>query len=162
MKIEGIPDGWELVRIGSPLTGEFILSYDAIPVSFDAKNTASRNCVIIRRIPPPLSIPPKVFADGWIVGQSTGPVLWSRSKPEFVNGEGWKIDTATFLPIGHMPCLRFDSGLIEANRICRVTWEHGSECNKWLTSPNQNQRTLGESACNSAGCASASGGIVMG
>lgn len=129
MKIEGIPDGWELVRVGEPQANEFIVGMDGRAVAWAYMTKyANKNYVIIRRVPPPLSIPPKVFVDGWIVGQSTGPVLWSRSKPEFVNGEGWKIDTATFLPIGHMPCLRFDSGLIEANRICRVTWEHGSEC----------------------------------
>lgn len=129
MKIEGIPDGWELVRIGKLLPSEWFINHLGEPkqnMSDCATNGA--NYPIIRRIPPPLNIPPRVFADGWIFGQSTGPVLWSREKPQFVNGEGWNIDTATFLPIGHMPCLCFNSGLIEANRICRVTWEHGSEC----------------------------------
>ena len=125
MKIEGIPDGWELVRIGGPLTGEFILSYEAIPVPFNYESTASKNCVIIRRIPPPLSIPPKVFADGWIV-RDCGETLHVTSKPAW-DGSRWRFSSGSIIS-SRVKCAQFADNTPLAGCICRVTWEHGSEC----------------------------------
>lgn len=128
-KIEGIPEGWELVRIGAVKAGEWRLDAIGKPV-LNPIDTSSMNFPIIRRIPPPLSIPPKVFQDGWIAGQCAGPVLWFSAKPEYIltDAEGWRINGGLFLPVGRMPCLLFDSSIPESQRICRVTWEHGSEC----------------------------------
>ena len=132
-KIEGIPEGWELVRVGVAVSGDTVLMHDGMPTTLkDNPSGAVKNWPIIRRIPPPLSIPPKVFADGWIAGQCTGPVLWFSEKPEYIltDAEGWRINGGLFLPVGRMPCLLFDSSLPESQRICRVTWEHGSECDQ--------------------------------
>jgi hypothetical protein len=52
MKIEGIPDGWELVRIGTPLMGEFKLNFKGEAIkSFGCEKNA--NIPIIRKIEKP-------------------------------------------------------------------------------------------------------------
>lgn len=53
MTIEGIPDGWELVRIGNPVVNvDWVLGNDGLPKLFDW-TTALRNWPIIRKIEKP-------------------------------------------------------------------------------------------------------------
>lgn len=54
MKIEGIPDGWELVRIGSVRHGEYYLDPKGHPVMWTSAVTSHQtNYVIIRKIEKP-------------------------------------------------------------------------------------------------------------
>lgn len=54
MNIEGIPDGWELVRIGRVKRGEFRLSNFGQPIHWeDSQESGSVNYVIIRKIKKP-------------------------------------------------------------------------------------------------------------
>lgn len=124
MKIEGIPDGWELVRIGAVEKDEWALSGQGLPFMAicDGEST---NYVIIRRIPPPLNIPPKVFADGWVF-QHESRTMHSVTRPQW-NGS-WANYAGTILATSCAPCIQFPQSLPESHRICRVTWEHGSEC----------------------------------
>lgn len=48
-KIEGIPDGWELVRIGKPISGNTIIGNDGKPHYCDDENFVSFNFAIIRK-----------------------------------------------------------------------------------------------------------------
>jgi hypothetical protein len=51
-KIEGVPEGWELVRIGTPAAGETYLKYDLSTEVAAAGHTA-KDFVIVRKIEPP-------------------------------------------------------------------------------------------------------------
>ena len=52
MQIEGIPEGWELVRVGSIRRKEFYLNTRGIPIAYENCNeSTSCNHVIIRKIP---------------------------------------------------------------------------------------------------------------
>jgi hypothetical protein len=70
-KIEGIPDGWELVRIGVPLRGEFKINYKGEAIeSFG--NEIDVNYPIVRKIEQPKHYRPfanaeefKPYRDKW-------------------------------------------------------------------------------------------------
>ena len=50
--IEGIPEGWELVRVGKPLVGEFFI--DGLSCPHQAMDDQHfHGCAIIRQIPKP-------------------------------------------------------------------------------------------------------------
>ena len=61
MSIEGIPEGWELVRVGCPTNGEFYLGMNGQPIIC---NLVFHGCayIIIRKIPKPKQYRP--FANG--------------------------------------------------------------------------------------------------
>lgn len=125
-KIEGIPDGWELVRVGKILPNDWYIDHVGEPRHHaTGLATGNANYAIIRRIPPPLSIPPKVFADGWIF-QHESRTMHSVTRPQW--NDKWTNYAGTILATSCVPCLQFSQSLSESQRICRVTWEHGSEC----------------------------------
>jgi hypothetical protein len=51
-KIEGVPDGWELVRIGTPIEGESYICSGGI-VGVCESYRCAKNYVIVRKIEPP-------------------------------------------------------------------------------------------------------------
>jgi hypothetical protein len=51
-KIEGVPEGWELVRIGTPAAGETYLKYD-LSTEVAAFGHTAKDFVIVRKIEPP-------------------------------------------------------------------------------------------------------------
>ena len=51
--IEGIPEGWELVRVGHPVLGVDTFLGDDGTIVFCSFNSARMNCVIIRKIEKP-------------------------------------------------------------------------------------------------------------
>ena len=54
MQIEGIPDGWELVRVGQVYNGEHWINNGGGPLRWDSDNPSSSiNYVIIRKIEKP-------------------------------------------------------------------------------------------------------------
>lgn len=124
LKVEGIPEGWELVRVGRAKEGEWIVDATG-EAQLNKQITGAGNFPIIRRIPPPLSIPPKVFADGWIF-QHESRTMHSVTRPQW--NDKWTNYAGTILATSCIPCLQFSQSLSESERICRVTWEHGSEC----------------------------------
>ena len=74
MQVEGIPDGWELVRIGRVKRGEFRLSNFGQPIHWeDSQESGSVNYVIIRKIKKPKRYRPfanaaeyRPFKDSWL------------------------------------------------------------------------------------------------
>ena len=52
-KIEGVPEGWELVRIGSAYSGESALGPQGDIIFCSVPCWASKNYVIVRKIEPP-------------------------------------------------------------------------------------------------------------
>ena len=81
MKIEGIPEGYELVRIGSPNVGETVVFGDGSPGGVSTKCT-TRNYVIIRKIEPACVWQHGMFNDGWITEDKTSGIMWHQRKPE--------------------------------------------------------------------------------
>ena len=74
MSIEGIQDGWELVRIGRPAIGEFIVSHKGEPKEVFDEEYCGLDCVIIRKIEKPKRYRPFANAaefephrDRWLV-----------------------------------------------------------------------------------------------
>lgn len=52
IKIEGIPDGWELVRIGTPMEGEWVIALNT-GEPYEMSYDSLRYQPIIRKIEPP-------------------------------------------------------------------------------------------------------------
>ena len=52
-KIEGIPEGWELVRIGRPMCGEFRVDAIGKPIAVTDNQICAMDCPIIRKIEKP-------------------------------------------------------------------------------------------------------------
>jgi len=90
MKIEGVPEGWELVRIGNPDVGECIIGNEGEPRIITANHWQSVNHVIIRKVEPDCSWPIGVFADGWLSQSSfASAIYWSAEKPEWDPRSAW-------------------------------------------------------------------------
>lgn len=53
MTIEGVPDGWELVRIGRPMLGEFRIDAIGKPIAVTDNQICAMDCPIIRKIEKP-------------------------------------------------------------------------------------------------------------
>ena len=53
MQIEGIPEGWELVRVGKVNTGEFRVDAEGKASAYNSIQSTSANYVIIRKIETP-------------------------------------------------------------------------------------------------------------
>lgn len=60
MEVEGIPDGWELVRVGKPTLEEFIIGHDGSPVACVSLKRPLRQFryAVIRKIEKPKQFRP--------------------------------------------------------------------------------------------------------
>lgn len=79
MKIEGIPDGYRLVRLGSPHPGEFYLD-----VFFNVKYaeiTVGGCFAVLQKIWPVCTWQHGVFADGWITEDKDRTMTWCSKRP---------------------------------------------------------------------------------
>lgn len=70
MKIEGVPDGWELVRIGRPRTNEWSIGGDGTPWQYLKETQSEEFWPIIRKAAPPCVWQHGVFNDGWRVAEA--------------------------------------------------------------------------------------------
>ena len=68
-----MPDGWELVRIGRPMCGEFRVSSIGKPVAVTDNEIVAKDCPIIRKIDKPKQYRPfanaaefEPFRDRWV------------------------------------------------------------------------------------------------
>ena len=57
-RVPGVPDGWELVRIGRPMCGEFRVSSIGKPVAVTDNEIVAKDCPIIRKIEEPAKYRP--------------------------------------------------------------------------------------------------------
>ena len=92
MKIEGVPEGWELVRIGQPAVGEWSIGGDGKPWQYKHATQARSDefWPIIRKVEPACSWPLGVFADGWLSQSSfASAIYWSAEKPEWDPRSAW-------------------------------------------------------------------------
>jgi hypothetical protein len=111
MKIEGIPEGWECVRIGTPFQGEWFLEAGGEPVEVKLNGWIGKN-----------------FLNGWIGKNFV--ILRKVEKPKtyrpFANAEEfkphrdrwWKWNPVKFLPNRNCPPLVYDD-----NGHGAETWE---------------------------------------
>lgn len=79
--MNGIPEGYEFVRVGRAMAGETVLAASGTPLTL-VKDSMMRNCVVIRKVKPNCEFPRGVFKDGWITHDIKGACWWSR-KPEW-------------------------------------------------------------------------------
>lgn len=106
MTIEGIPDGWELVRIGLPSIDEWVVSSEGRPIKWNHKTTYN-GYAIIRKIEKPKQYRP--FANG----------------DEFLSHplhDGWiKLSSTAFTKVSQFDEKRF---WVNNEEAC-YTWEDG-------------------------------------
>jgi hypothetical protein len=81
MAIEGVPDGWELVRIGTPERGEHYLDGVGGIVESEIEDHPKVSWPIIREVGPVCTWQHGVFADGWIAEDQDGSQIWFAVKP---------------------------------------------------------------------------------
>ena len=79
--MNGIPEGYEFVRVGRAMAGETIIATSGRPLIL-VKDSVSLNCVVVRRVKPNFDFPRGVFKDGWITHDIKGACWWAR-KPEW-------------------------------------------------------------------------------
>jgi hypothetical protein len=99
MKIEGVPDGWELVRIGKPSNGEWAIGGDGTPWQYNGLQS-TEFWPIVRKVDPIAAWKPGVFADGWLSQDADGEISFSAEKPTASVGEGYWIAIGGTKPIG--------------------------------------------------------------
>jgi hypothetical protein len=89
MKIEGVPEGWELVGFKPPVKGDFIIDIDGSPYQILHVDVTAK-LPIIRKVEPACSWPLGVFADGWLSQSSfASAIYWSAEKPEWDPRSAW-------------------------------------------------------------------------
>ena len=91
MSIEGIPEGWELVRIGKPATGEWSIGGDGTPWQYVKDTPSTEFWPIIRKAAHVCTWPHGVFADGWITqdGDDDSKIEWHKKEPFLPHGAEW-------------------------------------------------------------------------
>jgi hypothetical protein len=86
MKIEGIPDGYELVRIGQLHTGERFVESNGKVVVWDAGyTTTSMNCVVVRKVEKPKQYRPFANAEEFKPHRNK---WWKWNPVKFVSANG--------------------------------------------------------------------------
>jgi len=80
--MNGIPEGYEFVRVGRAMAGETIIATSGQPLVL-MKDSVSLNCVVVRKMKPNCEFPRGVFKDGWITHDSTNGTFWWSRKPEW-------------------------------------------------------------------------------
>lgn len=95
MKIEGVPDGWELVKLAPPEVGQWFVNMKGEPELSQYDITSF--WPIIRRIEPHCTWQHGQFKDGWVAEDSCG-LIWYRDKPEFI--DQWRVHGGPMSVIG--------------------------------------------------------------
>lgn len=88
--IEGVPDGWDLIRIGHPQKGDWAIGGDGKPWQYDRDKLSDEYWPIIRKKDPLCTWQRGIFADGWICENPNGRMRWTNIKPVF-SGISWRI-----------------------------------------------------------------------
>jgi hypothetical protein len=102
MKVEGIPDGYELVRIGRPVDGELVLGWQKTVFVWDGHKSDVANHIILRKIERPKQYRPFANAEEF--------------KPH--RNRWWKWNPVKFPPNRNCPPLVYDD-----NGHGAETWE---------------------------------------
>ena len=108
MKTEGVPDGWELIRIGKPCNGVWAIGGDGTPWQYNKEKQSNEFWPIVRKIDPIAAWKPGVFADCWLSQDADGEIGFSSEKPTASVGEGY------WIAIGGTRPIRRDAFLIES------------------------------------------------
>lgn len=120
MTIEGVPEGWELVRIGKPVTGEWSIGGDGNPWQYVKEAPSTEFWPIIRKAAPVCIWPHGVFKDGWIAEDLNGDQYWYTTKPESDGEDEWANEGDCRFVTDCMLPVQFRSDLTWTQRIQRV------------------------------------------
>ena len=88
MKIEGIPEGWELVRIGIVKRDEWYIGQYGKPEQAPL-NMLPANFPIVRKIKPVLDLSKIRLKKGWIAQDKAGGNYWFSHRPVVKYGDNW-------------------------------------------------------------------------
>jgi len=112
-KIEGIPEGWELVRIGLPSIDEWVVSSEGRPIKWNHKTTYN-GYAIIRKIEKPKQYRPFANAaefephrDRWVRYRGDD---YGGSRVAFYDNTHARIDDDVDNWNGHFKDYTFDDG----------------------------------------------------
>lgn len=90
MRIEGIPDGYEVVRWGLAKKGELYL-WEGGTVVDAQRDFEQTHVLIVRKIEPVLDLSKVRLKKGWIAQDKSGENYWYSHKPVIDGpGVGWK------------------------------------------------------------------------
>jgi hypothetical protein len=106
--VEGVPDGWELLRIGRPRTNEWAIGGDGTPWQYLKAKQSEEFWPIVRKLDPIATWKRGVFTDGWLSQDADGEISFSAEKPTASVGEGY------WIAIGGTKPIRKDAFLIES------------------------------------------------
>lgn len=99
MQVEGIPDGWELVRVGRVKRGEFYVDYRGEYCEYDASDsTEHKNYVIIRKIEKPKRYRP--FANAAEADLMWNAVLTFKNPDPELEDSRFRVDFITMSTVG--------------------------------------------------------------
>jgi len=97
--MNGIPEGYEFVRVGRANPGEMVISANGTPTLINAI-TSGMNCVVIRRVPPHCSWSKGVFRDGYLTHDAGKGVCWWRDRPEYDHANQAWVGNSPVIAIG--------------------------------------------------------------
>lgn len=110
--VPGVPEGWELVRIGRRQVGDWFLDGEGVPFKASSDGGTS-NHVIVRKAETVCVWPRGVFKDGWIVQNSDGELSWHSHKPlSCYAGNGSRLWIMTNGISGDLSCTNDDGEVV--------------------------------------------------
>lgn len=97
--MNGIPEGYEFVRVGRVHAGELTIGVSG-NVARCSSGTSSKNNVIVKKIPSHCEFPKGVFCDGWITEDSGKGLCWWKDKPAFDTDNQVWVANCKVVPVG--------------------------------------------------------------
>ena len=95
MKLEGVPDGYEAVRFGKPVFGEWFVRADG-KTEQAVDNFKELNCLIVRKLEPVLVLSKVRLRKGWIAQDKDGSNYWFHDRPTAI-ADRWVGDGGAYV-----------------------------------------------------------------
>ena len=117
MTIEGVPEGYELIRIGGAKAGDTVITDDGRVYTLLSDVISERNIPVVRKIEPVLDLSSVQFRRGWIAQDKDGDTFWFRKKPARDDMEWYEDDCVN---IYFLVALKWRADLDWTQRIFEV------------------------------------------
>ena len=117
MTIKGVPEGYELIRIGGVKHGDSVITADGKVYTVLSDICTEENLPVVRKIEPTLDLSSVQFRKGWIAQDKNGDTFWFPKKPARDDMEWYEEDCVN---ISFVVALKWRADLDWTQRIFEV------------------------------------------
>ena len=117
MMIEGVPEGYELIRIGGAKAGDTVIMDDGRVYTLLSDVAVNLNIPVIRKLEPAVDLSSIKFRKGWIAQDKDGDTFWFPKKPARDDMEWYEEDCVN---ISFVVALKWRADLDWTQRIFEV------------------------------------------